>query len=36
MLIHTHLAQLLPLFVAEREAQRAMVLATIVRTAGST
>jgi xanthine dehydrogenase accessory factor len=36
MLIHTHLAQLLPLFIAERDAQRAMVLATIVRTAGST
>jgi xanthine/CO dehydrogenase XdhC/CoxF family maturation factor len=36
MLIHTHLAQLLPLFIRERTAQRAMVLATIVRTAGST
>jgi xanthine dehydrogenase accessory factor len=36
MLIHTHLAQLLPLFIRERAAQRAMVLATIVRTAGST
>lgn len=36
MLIHTHFAQLLPLFVRERAAQRAMVLATIVHTAGST
>ena len=36
MLIHTHLAQLLPLFQRERDAQRAMVLATIVHTAGST
>ncbi|MGE0113895.1 MAG: XdhC family protein [Steroidobacteraceae bacterium] len=36
MLIHTHFAQLLPLFLREREARRAMVLATIVRTAGST
>lgn len=36
MLIHTHLAQLLPLFTRERAAQRAMVLATIVHTAGST
>jgi xanthine/CO dehydrogenase XdhC/CoxF family maturation factor len=36
MLIHTHLAQLLPLFITERDAQRAVVLATVVRTAGST
>jgi len=36
MLIHTYLAQLLPLFTRERDAQRSMVLATIVRTAGST
>ncbi|MGC3980468.1 MAG: XdhC/CoxI family protein [Steroidobacteraceae bacterium] len=36
MLIHTHFAQLLPLFLRERQAQRTMVLATIVQTAGST
>ncbi len=36
MLIHTHFAQLLPLFSREREAQRPMVLATIISTAGST
>lgn len=36
MLIHTHFAQLLPLFLRERQAQQAMVLATIIRTAGST
>lgn len=36
MLIHTHFAQLLPLFERERAAGRAMVLATIVNTAGST
>ncbi len=36
MLIHTHFARLLPLFLREREAQRTAVLATIVQTAGST
>lgn len=36
MLIHTHFARLLPLFLREREAGRGVALATIVRTAGST
>jgi xanthine/CO dehydrogenase XdhC/CoxF family maturation factor len=36
MLIHTHFAQLLPLFERERVAGRATVLATIINTAGST
>jgi xanthine/CO dehydrogenase XdhC/CoxF family maturation factor len=36
MLIHTHFARLLPLFLRERDAGRSVVLATIVRTAGST
>ncbi len=36
MLIHTHFAKLLPLFERECAAGRAMVLATIVSTAGST
>lgn len=36
MLIHTHFALLLPLFLRERGARRAMTLATIVHTAGST
>lgn len=36
MLIHTHFAKLLPLFERERAAGRAMALATIVHTAGST
>lgn len=36
MLTHTHFARLLPLYVRERDADRNMVLATIVRTAGST
>lgn len=36
MLIHTHFARLLPLFLRERTAQRTAVLATIVETAGST
>ncbi len=36
MLIHTHFAQLLPLFERERGAGHVMVLATIVNTAGST
>lgn len=36
MLIHTHFAKLLPLFERERTAGRAVALATIVRTAGST
>ena len=34
--IHAHFARLLPLFVSERAAGRPMVLATLVRSAGST
>lgn len=36
MLIQTHFARLLPLYLRERAADREMALATIVRTAGST
>lgn len=36
MLTLTHFAQLLPLFLRERQLQQTMVLATIIRTAGST